>query len=99
MRVSELSSIILALLAGLLLGMVFYGGLWWTIRKGISSSLPGLWFSGSLLLRSGIVVTGFYFVLRSGWPALLACLAGFVAARIAVHQFTQVPSRLEEGSS
>lgn len=96
---SEMPSIILGLFAGILLGIIFFGGLWWTIRKGTSSSLPGLWFSGSLLLRTGMVVTGFYCVLRSGWPALLACLTGFVAARIAVNLFIRVPSRLEEGSS
>ena len=48
--------------AGVLLGAIFFGGLWWTIRKGMASQIPALWFSGSLLLRTGIALAGFYFV-------------------------------------
>jgi len=37
--------LILALAAGLVLGAIFFGGLWWTVRKGVSSKYPALWFS------------------------------------------------------
>ena len=40
-------------LAGLVLGAIFFGGLWWTVRKGLSSQQPALWFLGSMLLRMG----------------------------------------------
>ncbi len=73
-----------ALLAGLLLGAVFFGGLWWTVLKGVDLSRPVLWFLGSLLLRTGIVLTGFYFVSDGDWEHLLGCLFGFVIARIIV---------------
>jgi F1F0 ATPase subunit 2 len=63
---------------------VFFGGLWWTVRKGVSSPRPALWFLGSLLLRTGIVLAGFYFVGRRSWERLLACLLGFVIARLVV---------------
>jgi F1F0 ATPase subunit 2 len=33
--------------AGLLLGAIFFGGLWWTVRKGVSSKRPALWFSAA----------------------------------------------------
>ncbi len=89
----------MASLAGILLGAVFFGGLWWTVRKGLSSQLSALWFFGSLLLRTGIALAGFYFVSHGEWPKLLACLLGFLLARVAVTKFTQFPARLHQGSS
>jgi F1F0 ATPase subunit 2 len=80
---------VLAGLAGGLLGAIFFGGLWWTVRKGVSSSRPALWFLGSGLLRMSIVLAGFYFVSGSQWKRLLACLAGFVIARVVVTWLTR----------
>ena len=75
-------SLALAFATGVLLGAIFFGGLWWTVRKGLSSTQPALWFLGSLLLRTSLVLTGFYFVARGRWERVLACLLGFVAARL-----------------
>ncbi len=83
--------LVLAGLAGLLLGAIFFGGLWWTVRKGLTAAQPALWFLGSTLLRMGIALAGFYFVGRGDWKRLLACLAGFVVARFAVTWFTRQP--------
>jgi F1F0 ATPase subunit 2 len=73
-----------ALFAGALLGAFFFGGLWWTVRKGLTSSQPALFFLGSLLLRTFAVVIGFYFVSQGDWRRLAISLAGFVLARIAI---------------
>ncbi|MGO9259013.1 MAG: ATP synthase subunit I [Bryobacteraceae bacterium] len=72
----------LALAAGIFLGVIFFGGLWWTIRKGISSEQPALVFVGSLLLRTSLALAGFYFIGRGHWERLLACLLGFVMVRL-----------------
>ena len=79
----------LAGLAGGLLGAIFFGGLWWTVRKGVSSSRPALWFLGSGLLRMSIVLAGFYFVSGGQWKRLVACLVGFVIARVVVTWLTR----------
>jgi F1F0 ATPase subunit 2 len=71
----------LALLTGVLLGGIFFGGLWWTVRKCVSSDHPGFWVLGSVLLRTSIVLAGFYFIARGHWERLVACLCGFVLAR------------------
>lgn len=71
----------LASCAGFALGMLFFGGLWWTVRRGIGSPRPALWFLGSLLLRTALAAAGFWFVSGGDWQRLLACLAGFVLAR------------------
>jgi F1F0 ATPase subunit 2 len=75
-------SLALAFVTGVLLGAIFFAGLWWTIRKSLSSAQPALWFLGSLLLRTSLVLAGFYFVARGRWERLLVCLLGFVAARL-----------------
>lgn len=77
-------TIALAFAAGAGLGMLFFGGLWWTLRKGLTSRLPALWFAGSLVVRFGVVLAGVYFVSSGSWTRLAACLVGFVAARLAV---------------
>lgn len=74
----------LALVAGLLVGTMFFGGLWWTVRKGVSSKQPVRWFLGSLLLRMTIALAGFYVVSGRRWERLLLCLGGFIIARVVV---------------
>ena len=76
---------------GLVLGAIFFGGLWWTVCKGVSSPRPALWFLGSMLLRMGIVLAGFYFVGGGQWQRLLVCLLGFVIARFLVMRLTRTP--------
>jgi F1F0 ATPase subunit 2 len=78
-----------ALVTGVLLGAMFFGGLWWTVRKGVSSQRPALWFFGSLLLRMSIALAGFYFVSGGHWERLLVCLLGFVTARLMVKRVTR----------
>jgi len=86
---NNLSGLFLSLLAGGALGTFFFGGLWWTVRKGLTSNHPALWFFGSTLLRTGLVVVGFYFVSSGDWRKLLACLLGFFIARVVVTRLTR----------
>ncbi|HEV8059280.1 MAG TPA: ATP synthase subunit I [Gemmataceae bacterium] len=74
----------LAFFAGALLGIFFFGGLWWTIQKGVTSELPAIWFLGSLLIRTGIVLAGIYLVSQGHWSRVVACLLGFLIARVIV---------------
>ena len=88
---NEILTWILTWSAGVGLGVIFFGGLWWTVRKGVSSKQPVLWFFGSLLLRISIVLIGFYFVSGHQWRRLLLCLLGFVMARMVVIRLTRSP--------
>ena len=81
---NETLKLVLAGGAGVMLGAVFFGGLWWTVRKGVASKQPALWFLGSLLLRTAIALAGFYFVSGGHWERLLSCLLGFIMARLVV---------------
>ena len=84
MTMTEWSPLALAFVTGLLLSVFYFGGLWWTVRRGVVSKYPALWFSGSMLLRMGIVLVGFYVVGRGHWERLVVCLLGFVIARVFV---------------
>jgi len=85
----ETLALVLALVAGVLLGAIFFGGLWWTVRKGMSSKQPAMLFFGSLLLRTGIALAGFYFMARIRWESLLVGLVGFIMARLIVTRLTR----------
>lgn len=87
---NEPLSLVFALIAGILLGAFFFGALLWTVRQGVSSRHPALWFFGSLLLRTCIVVPGFYFILGDNWQRLLAGLLGFIVARLVVTRLIRV---------
>ena len=89
---NDFLTLAMAMVAGLVLGAFFFGGLWWTIRKGFLSKQPAVVFFTSLLLRTGIAVAGFYFVSGGNWKRLLLCLLGFVAARGIVTWLTRPPT-------
>lgn len=89
----ESLALVLAGLAGAGLGAIFFGGLWWTIGKGLVSPRPALWLSTSLLLRMSIALAGFYFVGHGHWQRLAACLVGFVLARLIVILVTRPPGQ------
>jgi len=86
---NEILRVVFAGIAGLGLGVIFFGGLWWTVRKGVSSKHPAAWFLGSMLLRMGLVLAGFYFVGGGDWKRLIACLLGFIIARLLVTRLTR----------
>ena len=84
-------ALMLAWIAGGALGAFFFGGLWWAVRKSLASGKPALWVFGSLLVRMGGTMIGFYFVSDGDWQRLLSCLVGFVMARQIVTRLTRLP--------
>ncbi len=71
------------------LGLVFFGGLWWTVQRGLAMPHSAVWFVVSLFLRTGLVLGGLYLVGASDAFRLLFCLGGFVVARLVVVRLTQ----------
>jgi len=92
----ETLSLVFALIAGVMLGAFFFGGLWWTVSKGIASKRTALWFFGSMLLRTGVVMLGFYFVMGDSWQRLLAALLGFVLARFIATRLARAEELLSQ---
>jgi F1F0 ATPase subunit 2 len=80
----------LAGLAGLLLATFFFGTLWLTVRRAVSSKRPAPWFLASMLVRTSITLMGFYFVSRGHWSNLPPCLLGFFVGNMTVPLWTRV---------
>ncbi len=96
----ESALLCLAVLAGAALGAIYFGGLWWSVRRAASSRRPALSMLVSALLRMGIALGGFYLVADGNWKRLLLCLLGFVVARAAVTWLLRpaTPSSLAAGT-
>jgi F1F0 ATPase subunit 2 len=92
---NEALSIALASLAGGSLGAIFFGGLWWTIRRSLSSRSPATLYLGSMLLRTFVTVAGIYFISRDDGRRLLACTLGFLIARIVATRIVRSPGAKE----
>ncbi|MHC1698064.1 MAG: ATP synthase subunit I [Geobacteraceae bacterium] len=72
----------LAAVAGLALGLFYFGGLWLTVRKIPGSGNPGILMLGSFVVRLLVTLCGMYLVMDGTWERLVACLAGFLLMRI-----------------
>lgn len=81
---TEPLSIAAGLGGGVVLGGFFFAGLWWTVRRGLSSSKAALWFGASYLLRVGLLAAGLYFLAHDNPVRGLAACAGVIVARICV---------------
>jgi F1F0 ATPase subunit 2 len=75
----------LAAAAGLLMGILYFGGLWATVVRLQSVPNPGFYLLASLILRFGCCLAGFAAIsYYSGWLALVFAMAGFTLARLLV---------------
>lgn len=85
----DVAVLALVFAGGAVLGAGFFGGLWWTVRRGFASAQPALWFFGSLLLRMAVTLYGFYLIGGNEWQRWLAALAGFLVVRSVVQRLTR----------
>lgn len=91
----ETVELVLALLAGSMLGTFYFAGLWWTVRQLSTSQYVALLFMFSLLLRSSVVIVGFYFILGDNWLRLVVGLVGFILVRLIA---TRLINRIEQNA-
>ncbi len=69
-------------LAGAMFGLLFYGGLWWTVRRLPGVRHPSLWMLSSFILRVAVTVAGFILLTEGDWRRLGLVLLGFVLVRV-----------------
>ena len=86
---NEITLTVLAFAAGIGLGFLFFGGLWWTVKIATNSKTPALWFLGSLTLRLALVLAGFYLIGVGDLVKLVSCFVGFFIARYLVIHLTK----------
>ena len=94
--------LVLAWVAGVGLGLLYFGGLWLTLRQLPTCRWPTPLLVGSFMGRTAVVLVGFYFVMGGRWERMLACLVGFMMARILLifwlrpERVLDIPHRKEE---
>lgn len=98
--------ILAALAIGVLLGSFYFGGLWFTVRRLSSSRQPALLLLISFAVRMSVVLFGIYAVSGRRWEPIVACMLGFLIARMFlmrclgdVSPFSEPPSSLTAGET
>ena len=86
---NDIIKMIIVFIAGLLLGTLFFGGLWLTVKKAVTSKKPAMIILGSFIFRISLTLAGFYFLGSGNWLRLLLALLGFISARFLVIYFTK----------
>jgi F1F0 ATPase subunit 2 len=76
---------------GAIFGLIYFGGLWLTVRRLGMVNHQALWMISSFFIRNLLVVAGFYPVVQYGWQPTLICLAGFILIRFVLTQRIKVP--------
>lgn len=79
---TRLPELCLALAWGLTLGVYYFGGLWWTVRRLPGRARPGRLLLASFGLRLIPVLIGLALLLERGPAPMAAALAGLLAVRI-----------------
>jgi len=97
---NEIIYMVLSLFCGLILGLFFFAGLWWTIKKSMISKHPALLVLSSMIIRICVVLIGFYYISLGNWKRILSCLAGFIIAKFILTRLTKSePERKDNNSS
>ena len=74
-------SLLISFAVGIATGLLFYGGLWLTVRALASARFAPLIALPSFLVRAAIVLAGFLVTIDHDWRRALFWMAGFAAAR------------------
>jgi F1F0 ATPase subunit 2 len=76
--------LVLVVVAGTVLGIFFFGGLAFTVRRMVEGRAGAFHTLFSFLLRASVVIGCFWLLSRNRAENWIACLAGFTLAKIAV---------------
>lgn len=82
MNIGNIVSLLIAFSAGVLIGLVYFVTLKFTIEHMVTSKRPALVMLGSYLLRTVFVLLAFYLIMDGELMRLLASLVGFIITRI-----------------
>lgn len=80
--------------AGLALGLAFFGVLWFTVRRIATARRPGLWLGLAYVARLGLLAGGFVLIAAGDWRRLPAALLGVLAARTILMRIVHPPEHV-----
>ncbi|MFH1484515.1 MAG: ATP synthase subunit I [Chloroflexota bacterium] len=82
--IEEALPLALALIGGLGLGILFFGGLRFTVEQLPVARRPGLLIAGSFAARTLVTLAGFFLLTGGQWARLFVCVLGFLVAKAIV---------------
>lgn len=88
---------LLILLAGFGLGVVFFGGLWLTVRALPKSRHAVLLALGSFWGRTAVVIAGLVLAMDASWQKAVICMLGFALARVALAKYVPAHDGIGRG--
>ncbi|PWN05989.1 ATP synthase subunit I [Rhodohalobacter mucosus] len=83
--------ILIGILSGIILSLIFFGGLWYTLKHMENWRRQWILVAGSFIVRNAIVLAAFYFLILQHWSALVAAFIAFMITRQVVVRLTASP--------
>ncbi len=74
-------SLFLPFAVGMALGVFFSLNLWSSVRKMSEQDAPWYFLYGNFILRTSVVLMGFYLVMDGNWQRMVSALLGFMLTR------------------
>jgi len=72
---------LIAFIVGVLAGILFFGGLYLTVKKLTTMKYPALFMMLSLIVRLVILAGGIYLIMDGGIRNVLSAMAGIILVR------------------
>ncbi len=95
-----LLEVTLSLLAGGMIGLMYFSGLWRTVQRLTVSARPYRLVAVSFVGRLILALGGFYLLMDGSWERLAAALGGFILVRaIMVKVLGRVPALPLKGAA
>lgn len=83
-----------SLAAGLVLGLIYFGGLWYTIQAMTRSKRPGTLFLVSFAARLVVVLGAIYMLGVGDWRRMTAALVGMIVMRFVLTRLLGPPHKV-----
>lgn len=79
-----IASVVLSFAAGMLVGGLYFAGLWVTVSRLPDARRPMLLLAGSTVVRLALLLGAIYLIMDGRWERLVACVLGILVARTAI---------------
>ncbi|MCA8999533.1 MAG: ATP synthase subunit I [Planctomycetaceae bacterium] len=66
---------------GAVLGLMYFGGLWWTVKRLPHRQHPYVLLVASFMIRITMLLLAFWLMVQISWQALAMAMIGFLSAR------------------
>ncbi len=97
MTLNDMIFIGLALVGGVLVGLFYFWSLKKTVQLIVTAKHPAVILIFSYIVRTALTLLAFYFIMGGVLWRLLACLAGFIIARVFLVKRETTPTPEKKG--